>query len=152
MLDIYVDADACPVKQEVYRVAQRLGLNVIVVANTYLQTPRDDDSIRCVAVGEGMDVADDWIAEHIGQDDICITADVPLAARCLDAGAQALGPRGKAFTEDSIGEVLATRDLLSSLRETGQVGGGPAPMTQKDRSQFLNRLDQVIQALKNKIR
>ncbi len=151
MLDIYIDADACPVKEEIYRVARRLSLQVIVISNSPMRTPRDGPSIQCIAVGKGDNAADDWIAEHIGEGDICITADIPLADRCLKKGAAALGPRGKPFTEESIGEALATRDLLFSLRESGQIsGGGPPPFTQKDRSEFLNQLDQVIQKIRNK--
>jgi len=151
MLDLYVDADACPVKEEVYKVAKRLGLQVFVVSNSPIRTPGDGPRIQSIAVGKDDNAADDWIAEHIGEDDICITTDIPLASRCLKQGAQALGPRGKPFTEESIGEALATRDLLFSLRESGQVsGGGPPPFTQKDRSQFLDNLDQIVQRIRNK--
>ena len=144
-----MDADACPVKSEVYRVAERLGLKVIVVSNSFMRTPRQSPEVRCVVVGKGLDVADDWIAEHIGKNDICITADIPLASRCLEKGASVLGSRGKEFSEDSIGDALATRELLSSLRDQGAVGGGPPPLTKKDRSNFLNKLDQIIQSIKN---
>lgn len=148
MLDIYVDADACPVKQEVYRVAKRCGLRVVVVSANPMWVPADRARIRNVAAGPGVDAADDWIADHIGAGDICITADIPLAARCLARGAAALGPRGKPFTEDSIGDALATRELMSTLREAGQVAGGPPPLTRKDRSRFLDVLDQIIQKLR----
>ncbi|HOX44023.1 MAG TPA: YaiI/YqxD family protein [Myxococcota bacterium] len=147
MLDLYVDADACPVKAEIYRVAQRYGLRVVVVSATPLQTPRDG-RVECVVVGRGEGVADDWIAERIGALDVCVTADIPLAARCLARGARALGPRGKEFSPDAIGELLATRDLLATLRGAGQVGGGPPPFTKADRSEFLNQLDRVLQALR----
>ena len=148
MLDIYIDADACPVKQEVYKVADRCELRVFVVSNATMKVPADPDRYRNITVGPGFDVADDWIAENIQAGDICITADIPLASRCLKKGAAALGPRGKPFTEDSIGDTLATRDLMSTLRETGQIGGGPPPMAKKDRSRFLDYLDQIIQRIR----
>lgn len=144
-----MDADACPVKKEVYKVAERLSLKVIVVSNSYMSVPQGQD-VRCVVVDKGLDVADDWIAEHIDTDDVCITADIPLAARCLEKGAKVLGSRGKEFTEESIGEALATRDLLSSLRDQGAIGGGPPPITKKDRSKFLNQLDRIIQSIKKR--
>ena len=149
MLDIYVDGDACPVKQEIYKVAGRYDLNVFVVSGTLLHAPKNPQ-IRCIAVGEGEDAADDWIAERIQAGDLCITADIPLAARCLAAGAYALDHRGKVFSEDSIGEVLAMRDLMSSLRESGMLPtSGPPPMTPKDRSRFLNQIDQMIQKIRH---
>jgi len=144
MLDIYIDADACPVKREVYKVADRCGLRVFVVSNSPIHVPPGRTRISNIAVGPGDNAADDWIAENIGAGDICITADIPLASRCLKQGASALGMRGKPFTEDSIGDALATRELLSTLRDTGQVSGGPPPMTKKDRSRFLDSLDQII--------
>lgn len=144
MLDIYVDADACPVKREVYKVAGRCGLRVFVVSNSPIHTPPGQARIRNIAVGPGDNAADDWIAENIGAGDICVTADIPLASRCLKQGASSLGMRGKPFSEDSIGDALATRELLSTLRDTGQVSGGPPPITQKDRSRFLDSLDQII--------
>ncbi|HUU01066.1 MAG TPA: YaiI/YqxD family protein [Myxococcota bacterium] len=147
MLDIYIDADACPVKQEVYKVADRCGLRVIVVSNTPIYVPTGQAGIRNIAVGPGIDAADDWIAENICTGDICITADIPLASRCLIKGASALGPRGKPFSEESIGEALATRELMSSLRESGRISGGPPPMAGKDRSRFLDALDQIIQKI-----
>ena len=150
MLDIYIDADACPVKKEVYRVADRCSLRVFVVSNSPIHIPEStgEAQIKSIAVGAGADVADDWIAEHIGTGDICITADIPLASRCIKQGAFALGPRGKPFTEDSIGDDLATRELLSSLRDSGQISGGPPPMAKKDRSRFLDSLDQIIQKIR----
>jgi len=144
MLDIYIDADACPVKREVYKVADRCGLRVFVVSNSPIHVPPGRARIGNIAVGPGDNAADDWIAENIGAGDICITADIPLASRCLKKGASALGMRGKPFSEDSIGDALATRELLSNLRDTGQVSGGPPPMTKKDRSRFLDSLDQII--------
>ncbi len=149
MLEIYIDADACPVKQEVYRVAERYGLRVFVVCASPMQVPYGQGLIGCVPVGPGADAADDWIAERIGRGDICITADIPLAARCLERGAAALGPRGKPFSEDSIGEALATRELLADLRAAGQTGGGPPPIGKRDRSRFLDALDQVIQRIRH---
>jgi len=147
MLKIYVDADGCSVKDEVYRVARRCKLPVIVVANHGIYTP-DSSLIQAVVVEQGADVADDWIADHIDEGDIVITADIPLADRCLKKGAKALGPKGKEFTEETIGDALASRALSQQLREMGMPTGGPAPMTQKDRSHFLNRLDTIIQAIK----
>jgi uncharacterized protein YaiI (UPF0178 family) len=147
MLDIYVDADGCPVKNEVYRVAERYGLKVYLVANTRMRTP-DSDSVELVLVGAQLNAADDWIAEHAAKDDIVISSDIPLADRCIKRGARVLGPRGRVFTEDSIGGALATRDLLSHLRELGTVTGGPAPFEKRDRSQFLQRLDEIIQAIR----
>ena len=148
MLDIYVDADACPVKKEVYRVARRCKLKVTIVSNAYMQIP-PDERFDLVVVGKGDNIADDWIVENIQQDDICITADIPLAARCLKLKAHVLGSRGKIFTPESIGDTLATRNLMTSLREAGMVDtGGPPPLTKKDRSNFLNKLDQIIQKIK----
>ena len=149
MLDIFIDADACPVKKEVYKVADRCGLRVFVVSNSAIYVPTSGEAqIESIAVGPGADVADDWIAEHIRAGDICITADIPLASRCIKQGASAMGPRGKPFTEDSIGDDLATRELLSSLRDSGQISGGPPPMAKTDRSRFLDALDQIIQKIR----
>ncbi|MEJ2422244.1 MAG: YaiI/YqxD family protein [Acidobacteriota bacterium] len=131
------------VKKEVYRVAGRRGLNVILVSNSPIQAPAED-WIRCVVVGAGLDVADDWIAAHVGPDDIAVTADIPLADRCLKAGARVLTPTGKVFTDDSIGSAMANRDLLAYLRESGVVTGGPPPFSNRHRSQFLHELDQMI--------
>jgi uncharacterized protein YaiI (UPF0178 family) len=142
---IYVDADACPVKDEVYRVAARYGLGVFVVSNSAIFVPRRE-GIEAVVVKGGLDVADDWIAERIEADDIAITADIPLAERCLLKGALVLGPRGLPFTEDSIGEALATRELLDTLRQSGYTRSGPPPFVAKDRSRFLSKLDDLIQA------
>ena len=142
---IYVDADACPVKDEVYRVAARYRLEVILVANQRMSVPHDE-RIRLEVVSEGLDAADDWIAENIGPGDIVITADIPLAGRCLEVGAQALGSTGRPFNEDNIGEALATRELLADLRMGGEVTGGPRPFEKKDRSRFLHQLDQWCRA------
>ncbi len=143
--DIYVDGDACPVKDEVVRVAGRYGLTVYMVSNEWLRMA-DGPLVRRVVVAEGADAADDWIAAHIGPGDIAITADIPLAARCLAAGVRAIGPTGRPFTEDGIGAALATRDLMAQLRETGDVVGGNPPFGKKDRSRFLGALDAAIQA------
>jgi len=145
MLQIYIDADACPVKQEVYRVAKRYGLKVILAANTWMRIP-DESWIKLKVVGEGLDEADDWIVEHVQPQDIVITADIPLANRCLIIGARVLGPTGKLFTEDNIGQMLATRDLLSGLRSAGEITGGPPPFKKSDRSLFLQQLDELIQS------
>ena len=147
MLDIYVDADGCPVKNEVYRVARRYGLRVTLVANARMRVP-NEDAIELVLVDDQFDAADDWIVAHVGEDDVVITGDIPLADRCLKEGARVLGPRGRVYTPNSIGGALATRDLLSHLRELGTITGGPAPFSKRDRSQFLQRLDQVIQAVR----
>lgn len=146
-MKIYIDADACPVKEETYKVALRYAIDVIVVANKRMQIPLHP-AISIEVVGQGADVADNWIADHIDKFDICITSDIPLADRCLKKGAFALGARGDEFTEDMIGEALATRELMSYLRELGTVGGGPPPFEKKDRSSFLSALDRIIQKIK----
>ena len=133
---IYVDADACPVKAEVYRVAERHRLKVYVVANSFIAVPRQP-FIERVVVGGGFDAADDWIAERVSRGDIVVTADVPLASRCVKAGADAIAPNGRAFTEASVGMALATRNLMQDLREAGAVTGGPKPFSARDRSAFL---------------
>ena len=140
---IFVDADACPVKAETYKVAARHGLRVIVVANIGMAVPRDP-MIEIVVVGAGLDVADDWIVDHLKQDDIVITSDVPLASRALKAGSVAIAPNGRDFTPDSIGMALATRNLLDGLRSAGAVTGGPPPFTRQDRSAFLGALDRAV--------
>jgi uncharacterized protein len=166
-ITIYIDADACPVKHEAYRVAARHGIKVIVVSNSPIAVPRDP-LIERVVVGAGMDAADNWIAERISgnagagashetasptkkrtmRGDIVITADVPLAGRCVKAGAAAIAPNGRAFTEESIGMTLATRNLMDSLRSAGEVTGGPKAFSPRDRSSFLSALDQAIVRLK----
>lgn len=146
-MTIYVDADACPVKEEVYRVARRYGLAVRVVANRFQNTPADE-LIELVVVPGGDDVADDWIAERCGRGDIVITADIPLASRSLKAGARVVDPKGREFTDDSIGSQLAGREISRHMRESGLDTKGPAPMDKKDRGRFLNTLDTVIQALR----
>ncbi len=147
MLDIYVDADACPVKNEIYRVAERYDLRVKVVANMWMRVP-DHPKIVLVTVADSLDAADDWIAERVGCGDIVVTADVPLAARCVKNGARAIGPNGHVFTEDSIGDTLATRNLMAELRETGEIRGGGRPFGKQDRSRFLQALDGTIQAIR----
>lgn len=140
---IFVDADACPVKDEVVRVATRHGLKVTFVANFGLR-PSRDPMIENVVVPQGPDAADDWIAERAGAGDIVITADIPLASRSLEKGATALGPTGKPFTRDSIGMALAMRELNQHLRETGESRGFNAGFTPKDRSAFLQALDEAV--------
>lgn len=146
-IEIYVDADACPVKGEVYRVAGRHGLKVHVVSNSFISVPRDP-LVERVVVGSAFDAADDWIAERVSRGDIVITSDVPLASRCIKAGADVIGPTGRPFTEDSIGMALATRDLMDNLRAGGEAIGGPKPFTPRDRSAFLSTLDLAIVRLK----
>jgi uncharacterized protein YaiI (UPF0178 family) len=144
---IYIDADACPVKDEVYKVAARYGLKTIVVANSYMNVPRTP-MIERVVVEEGPDVADDWIAERAGAGDIVITADVPLASRCVKAGADVISPKGKAFDEGAMGMALATRNLMDDLRSAGEITGGPPPFSSRDRSSFLSALDLAVTRLK----
>jgi len=144
---IFIDADACPVKEEVYRVAARYGLKVFVVANSFIRTPRDA-SIELVSVGQGFDAADDWIAERATPQDIVITSDIPLAGRCLKAGAVVVAPNGKPFTESSIGMALAMRELMSDLRSMGEAKGGPPPFSPRDRSAFLSALDEAVTRLR----
>jgi uncharacterized protein len=147
MLEIFVDADACPVKDEIYRVAGRYGAKAWVVTNGWLRVP-DTPLITRVVVSEGLDRADDWIAERISEGDIAITADVPLADRCVKRGARVIAPNGRPFTEDSIGADLATRNLLTSLRDAGEITGGGRPFTRQDRARFLGALDTAIQAIR----
>jgi hypothetical protein len=146
---IFVDADACPVKPEIYRVAERYGLKVFVVANAFMAVPRSD-LIERVIVAEGPDAADHWIAERATEFDIVVTADIPLAGRCVRKGAMVIGPTGKPFTENSIGMALATRDLLTDLRSAGTTTRGPPPLTRQDISRFLSTLDLAVTRLKRK--
>jgi uncharacterized protein YaiI (UPF0178 family) len=144
-----VDGDACPVREEVFRVAERLGLNVTVVSNGSRPIrPSPLPNVTMVTVSAGADVADDWIAERIGPADCCVTADIPLAARCLQAGARAVSPTGHRWTPDNIGTALAGREIARHLREIGAASGGPAPLTKADRSRFLGALDTELQALR----
>jgi len=147
MTDIYVDGDACPVREEVFRVADRLGLGVFVVSNGSRPIrPSGRPNVRMVTVAATPDAADDWIAEHITGRDVCVTADIPLASRCLAKGARALAPTGRVWTGDNIGNALAGRDVSRHLRELGIATSGPAPLSKQDRSRFLSALDTVGQA------
>src|SRR5437762_14096794 len=145
MHTLYIDADACPVKDEVYRVARRYRMAVKVVANAPLRVP--PDPLVELVVRPGFGAVDDWIAEQAGPGDVVVTADIPLAARCLAKGALALGPHGRPFTDHDIGSALALRDLMGELRQGGVACGGPAPMTPKDRSRFLSKLDDALNAV-----
>jgi uncharacterized protein len=146
MIAIYVDADACPVRDEVYRVAERLSLKVFVVSNGSRPIrPARDPNVTMVTVNDGADAADHWIVERIAASDICVTADIPLAARCLTKGAQALAPNGKIWTQANIGNALAGREVSRHLRELGAIGGDPAPFSKADRSRFLQALDKLVQ-------
>jgi len=149
-LQILVDADACPVKEEIYRVARRYGLPVHVVANAFIQIPQEPLIAR-VIVDAGPDAADDWIAERAVPRSIVVTADIPLAGRCLDAGAEVLGPRGDPFTHDSIGAALAGREIGEHLRSMGVVTSGPKPFAAADRSRFLQALDAAVHRAKRKM-
>lgn len=141
---IYVDADACPVKAEVLKVAERHGCEVFLVSNAGMRT-RAHPLVRNIMVSDAADAADDWIADHIGIGDIAVTADIPLAARCLEKGARVLGHDGRAFTQETIGSALASRELNRHLRETGAMGGGNAPFSPRDRSRFLDALHKALQ-------
>ncbi len=146
---IYVDGDACPVREEVFRVAARLGVSVVVVSNGSRPIrPPNLPFVRMVVVDQGADVADDWIAERITAPDICVTSDIPLAARCLATGARALSANGRVWSGDNIGSALAGREISRHLRETGVATGGPPPLDKAARSAFLNALDTAVQAAK----
>jgi hypothetical protein len=147
VLDIFVDGDGCPVKSEVYKVAERYGLKVLVVSHVPIRVP-SRGRVEPVRVKQGFGAADDWIAEHIQDGDIAVTADIPLADRCLKRGARVVSPTGRVFTEASIGEALANRELMEHLRQMGEVTGGPAPFAPADRSRFLSSLDEVIVAVR----
>jgi len=146
-LCIFVDGDACPVKDEVYRVAARYRLKVYVVANSPIQVPRAP-GVERIVVGAGPDAADDWIVERAERGAIVVTSDVPLASRCVKKGADVLAPTGKPFSESSIGMALATRNLMDQLRSAGETTGGPRPFGPSDRSQFLSALDNIVTRLK----
>jgi uncharacterized protein len=146
---IYVDADACPVKDEIYRVAVRHRIPVCVVAGQFIRVPQDP-LIERVAAGNAMDAADDWIAERAGEGDIVVTAEIPLASRCVKAGAEVIAPNGKPFTEESIGMTLAVRNLMTDLRSSGEVTGGPKSFAPRDRSAFLSALDQTIRRIQRR--
>jgi hypothetical protein len=147
MLHVFIDADACPVKDEVYRVAGRYRLEVTVVANSRMRVP-DEPWISMEVVGDAFDAADDWIVAKVEAGDIVVTADVPLASRCLQKGARAIGTSGSLFTEDNIGDAVATRDLLAELRGAGEVTRGPAPIDKRARSRFLQKLDEIVQSVR----
>ena len=149
MLNIFIDADACPVKKEVFRVADRYSLNVTLVANSWMRIP-NAERIRLEVVKDGFDAADNWIEEHVQTDDIVVTADILLASRCLKKGARVIGTTGKPFTENNIGDAVATRELLSELRSAGELTAGPPPLTKRDQSRFLQQLDEVIQLIRHK--
>ena len=145
MTTIYVDADACPVKEEIYRVAARHAVPVVLVANSRMRVPEGGGVKLVVVAGGRLDSADDWIAVRAGASDVVVTADIPLAARCVAAGARVLDPRGKVHTEDSVGDALATRNLMADLREAGTIsGGGPPPLGKRERSLFLQKLDELV--------
>ena len=147
MLHIFVDADACPVKPEVYRVASRYSLDVTLVANSWMRVP-NEQWIVLEVVEDGFDAADDWIVTHVQPHDIVVTDDIPLASRCLKEGACVIGTTGKPFSENNIGHAVATRDLLSELRGAGKITGGPPPLKKRDRSRFLQQFDEVIQSIR----
>jgi uncharacterized protein len=149
VLNIFVDADSCPVKKEVFRVAKRFELKVTLVANSQIQDS-SDCLIELVRVEGSLDAADDWIVDHVTEDDIVISSDIPLVSRCLKKRARVLSPKGYIFTESSIGNALANRDIMTFLRDTGIKTGGPAPFEKKDRSKFLQSLDCLIQAILKK--
>jgi uncharacterized protein YaiI (UPF0178 family) len=143
---IYIDADACPVKDEVYRVARRYEMRVLVVANSQMRVPTDE--LVELVLRSGFGEVDDWIAEQVGAGDIVITTDIPLAGRCLAKEARVLDAKGHALSDNDIGSALAMRELMNDLRQAGEVRGGPAPMTPKDRSRFLSKLDETINAVR----
>ena len=147
MLDVYVDGDACPVKDEVYRVAARHDLKVYVVSDGSLRTTAPG-RVEFIRVRQGYNAADDWIAERAGAGDIAVTSDIPLADRCLKNGARVIAPNGRVWTEDSIGEAMAKRELMDHLRQMGAITGGPPPFAPADRSRFLARLEETIQAIR----
>ncbi len=144
---IYVDADACPVKPEVMRVAKRYSLSVTFVANSWMNLPAEWGAEMKVVEGN-FDAADDWIVKHIQKNDIVVSSDIPLVHRCLQKGARALNAYGRLFTEQSIGEIISKRDLLTVLRGSGEITGGPAPFQKEDRSRFLMTMDQIVQDIK----
>ena len=150
MLDIFIDGDACPVKREVLRVAERHGLKVHLVSNSWLRLG-DNPLLHQVVVDGGLDAADDWIAERIGEGDIVVTSDIPLAARCLKKAALALNPSGRPFTEDNIGMALAMRDLKAQLRDLGEIKDRTPNFSKQDRSQFLSALDEAIRAQRRRL-
>jgi uncharacterized protein YaiI (UPF0178 family) len=151
LIRLFIDADACPVKDEVYRVADRYGYSVFVVANSRMNVPRNP-RVELKVVSGHFDAADDWIVEQVTPTDVVITSDIPLASRVLAKEARALDPKGRVFSPDSIGDALAAREFSAFLRDMGDLGGGPAPFTARDRSKFLQSLDTVIQSLLKSLR
>lgn len=147
LITIYVDADASPVKNEVIQVAKRYGLKVYIVSNRRMRIP-ENQFVEMVVVNNHLDAVDDWIVEHITENDVAVSADIPLASRCLKKGARVLDPKGRVFTEDSIGDALANRDIMTFLRDMGNMTGGSPPYDKRDRSRFLQRLDDLIQAIR----
>lgn len=145
MIRLFIDADGCPVKSEAFRVAKRRGLHVYVVSNTWQRIPRES-SVELVVVNDQFDAADDWIVEHVERNDVVVTADIPLASRCLQKSARVIDPKGRVFDQASIGNALANRELAAFLREIGEKSGGPAPFQPADRSRFLQNFDNLIQA------
>ena len=145
MTDLYIDADACPVKAEAERVAVRLGVRMFLVSNGGIR-PSPHPLVESVFVPEGPDAADDWIAERVTESDVAVTSDIPLASLCLAKGARVLDPKGRVFTEESIGDALSNRELMAYLRDSGAITGGPAPFEARDRSRFLQKLDDLVQA------
>ena len=145
-MEIYVDADACPVKDEVFRVAKRYGFKVYLVSNASIKIPKDV-LVEMVVVKDHFDAADDWIAENIHDNDIAVSADIPLASRCLKNGARVIDPKGRVFTKETIGDALANRELSAYLRDMGDNTGGPPPFGKQDRSRFLQHLDGLIQTV-----
>lgn len=148
-MEIFVDGDACPVKDEVVRVAERHGLTVHLVSNQWLRGPDTPLVRRVVVTTEGLDAADDWIVAHAGPQDIVVTSDIPLAARCLEKGARVIGPTGKPFTDNGIGMALAMRELTATLRDSGAIRGGGPAFGKQDRSRFLQALEQAVQDTKH---
>ncbi len=149
MLEIYVDADACPVKVEILRVAERHQLTIHMVSNQWMRIG-NYPKINRVVVPKEPDAADDWIADHIGAGDIAVTADILLAGRCLKAGAHVIGPTGRLFAEDNIGMAIATRDLMAHLRDAGDIKDNAPAFTKQDRSRFLDALENIIQAIRRR--
>ena len=147
--EIFVDADACPVKEEIYKVAERHQVPVILVANTFMRIPRDQP-VTFIKVEDGPDVADDHIAEAAHPNSVVVTADILLAQRCLEKGASVIGTNGKPFTDSGIGSAVAMRNLMADLREQGEVGGGPPPFSKTDRSRFLSSLHETLERLKRR--
>lgn len=149
MLRIFIDGDACPVKEEAYRVAARYQLTVHIVAGSWMRTP-DDPKVVLTVVGPGIDAADDWIVGQVENGDIVVTTDIPLAARCLTAGAQVLDSTGHRYTAENIGPALVHRSLLADLRDLGEISGGPPPFEKKHRSRFLQRLDEAVHTIRRR--